>query len=147
MYLSSTEILDIMRGAECECYGMRADRSGLNAGDDLPLSHQWMQDYQDYWESDWSGDPYDDPYHPYNKDLGCWDAGELIGTCALYLSPKMSPDQIEKIISEMRYYLSKNAPCIYLIGGDDMENGNDINETIIENARVLAIVSDEYLRK
>ena len=143
MKLTANEIIKIMKNSDCEYFGIRADKAGFNAGDELKASHQWFQDYQDGWELDWDGDRYDDPNHPYNAYIGCWDDGELSGTCALYVDEDMTETKIEKVLREMRYYLYKDYTCVYLIGGDGMEDGNDIGETIIENARVLALISDE----
>ena len=137
MTLTSENIVNLMKNSDHEYFGLRADKPGLNAGDVLDNSHQWFQDYI------WDGNPDEDEDHPYNAEIGCWDDGELNGTCAVYIDPDMTAAVIEKRLSEMRYYLYKNHSCIYLIAGDDMETGNDINEAIIENARVLALVSDQ----
>lgn len=78
-----------------------------------------------------------------NGYIGCWDDGELNGTCACRIDPDMDVDEIQKILDDMRYYLWKDYTCVYLIAGDDAESGNDINETIIENAVILALVQKE----
>lgn len=138
--MTPKDIIDIMHNSECDYFGIRADKAGFQPGDELNNSHDWFQDYQDGWEEDWDGDIYDDPNHPYNAEIGCWDDGELDGTCSLYVDQDMTEQQIEKVISEMRYYLWKDYKCIYLIGGDSMESGNDVHESIISNAHVLAVI-------
>lgn len=137
MKLTAEKIIDIVKNSDFECFGIRADKAGLIPGDVLENSHQWFQDYV------WDGDPDEDEEHPYNAEIGCWDDGELPGTCALYIDDRTNAAKIERILSEMKYYLYGDHTCVYLIAGDDMESGNDIGETIIENAQVLALVSDE----
>ena len=137
MKLSAEKIIDIVKNSNYEYFGIRADKAGLNPGDVLENSHQWFQDYI------WEGNPDEDEEHPYNTEIGCWDDGELSGTCAVYIDECTNAAKIEKILSDMKYYLYAGHTCVYLIAGDNMESGNDIGETIIENAKVLALISDK----
>ncbi len=139
MKKTAEEIKNIIENSDCEYFGIRVDKFGFEVGQELENSHQWFQDYQDGWEYDWDGDEYDDPNHPYNKEIGCWDDGELNGTCAIYIDADMPVSKIQKRLDDMKYYRWKGS-SIYLIGGDDMESGNDINETIISDAKVLAVI-------
>lgn len=104
-------------------YGLRMDYTDYQVGDTIANSHQWYQDPQsddDTFESD-----------NYNGFLGCWDYGELDGTCAI----AVTQDTIEEALESVEHYEGDH---LYLIGGDYAECGNDCGEVIIEDARVLA---------
>lgn len=130
---TAQDILDILNKNEFEFYGIRADRSGFEPGDELENSHQWFQDYI------WGDEPdYDDEEHPYNKNIGAWDDGELNGTSSVGLKTRITEEQINKILENMKYYKTKGHTNLYLIGGDDAEGGNDVGELIISNARIIS---------
>ena len=57
---------------------------------------------------------------------------ELDGTCAL----EVSENNIEEMIEAVKSYGEK----IYLIGGNSMEYGNDVDEIIIRDAEVIAVL-------
>lgn len=129
---TAKEILDILNKNEYEFYGIRADNQGFSSGDELENSHQWFQDYI------WGDEPdYDDEEHPYNEVIGAWDDGELNGTSSVWIK-KATEEQINKILEKMKYYKTKGHTNLYLIGGDDAEGGNDIDELIIANAKVIS---------
>ena len=122
--MTMAEIMKIVNNGEYNYYGLRADDEDIyEIGETCENSHEWWQD-----------DPEDDDME-YNDSMGCWDGGELDGTCAI---------EINEFNSERALGLSKNYcysfSTLYLIAGDNAENGNDAGEIIIKNATVLAKV-------
>ena len=65
-----------------------------------------------------------------------WDAGELDGTCTIGL-PDYACD-FEKEIAKALERVQMYGDNIYLVGGDNAGQGNDIGETIIANAVCIA---------
>ena len=63
---------------------------------------------------------------------GFYDGGELDGTCAL----EISESNIKEMLEAVKSYGDK----IYLIGGNAMEYGNDVDEIIIKEAEVIAVL-------
>lgn len=128
------EILKILSEDKYNTYGLRADSRKCEIGEVLPNSHQL---YQDPWYTDGS---MDELLYPYIEDgiyAGYYDAGELNGTSSIYVDERSIDSAIERI----GHYDGK---YIYLIGGDKSEGGNDLDESIIENAVVLfRIKADE----
>lgn len=116
------EIRNIINNEEYEFYGIRVDSCNkYKAGDVCENSHQWWQD-----------DPEDGS--EYNEDNHLWDGGELNGTCCL----KVSADNIGSVIKAAeKSYLGNN---ITLIAGDYAEGGNDRDELIISDAKVLYVI-------
>lgn len=101
-----------------ECYGIRVDYEPVyKIGDLCNNSHQWWQD-----------DPEDGSR--YNKDIQCWDGGELPGTCAI----QVTKDNVIQALEEAETYFGNH---LSLIAGNEYMAGNDINEVIISNAVVL----------
>lgn len=125
------EIAEIVKNGlfeEHDIYGFRADREGLEAGDTLENSHQWYQDDPSEWGEECE----------YNEERGLWDGGELDGTCTIGL-PDYECDfeaEIKKALERIQMY-GKN---IYLVGGDNAGQGNDIGEVLISNAVIVAKV-------
>lgn len=70
------------------------------------------------------------PYITEGPYAGFYDAGELDGTCAL----SVSENNVKEMLEVVKNYGEK----IYLIGGNSMEYGNDVDEIIIRNAEVIA---------
>lgn len=68
------ELKKILEKEEYEFYGIRMDNAEYAVGDTCANSHQWWQD-----------DPEDDEME-YEPSMGCWDGGELDGTCAFEVS-------------------------------------------------------------
>lgn len=119
-----------MKENEYDFYGLRYDSNNYNVGDYCENSHQYFQDA-------WNLDNYEELTEEeldnlYNSELGCYDAGELNGTCAI----KVTENNIEEAIDHMNHYNYANSQLI-LIAGNYAEEGNDVNEIIIENAKVL----------
>lgn len=132
--MTAQEILNIINADEdftfgCSYYGLRADRSGIEAGDCFENSHQWYQDDP----SDWGEEC------EYNDDLQMWDGGELDGTCSIGLGDCPTVKSIEAAIKCASIYCG-DASTLYLIKGDSCEAGNDIGESIIRNAECVAII-------
>jgi hypothetical protein len=110
--------------ASFDFYGLRVDDYDYSINDKCHNSHQLMQDAE--------FDEYGNLLYPYQEDgiyEGYYDAGELNGTCAL----KVGRD-VETSLDGLKRYEGK---FIYLIGSDTQEEGNDANEVILANARVL----------
>lgn len=129
------EIFEIVRNEESmnDCFGIRWDSMKYNVGDNLPNSHQLLQD-QEYDEND-------EPIYPEGEGFyqGYFDAGELNGTCSLGIDFYDSAEKIARKIEKSNLY-NFNSDCkFYLIQGSDAEGGNDIDESIIVNATVRAI--------
>ncbi len=121
--MTKEDIKKMIESEEYSVYGLRMDYTDYKIGDVMANSHQWYQDPQsddDTFESD-----------NYNGFLGCWDYGELDGTCAILVTQ----DTIEEALESIRHYEGDH---LYLVGGDYAEDGNDYREVIIEDAKVLA---------
>ena len=114
-------------------FGLRADDMEYEAGDFCNNSHQLFQDP----EYDENGDlifPFiDDPESPY---CGFYDAGELVGTCAIKLDPE-NGKSFQDALETVKMYSGKH---LYIIAGDRMEYGHDDGEIIIRDAVVLGII-------
>jgi len=120
--MTKEQISKIIEKEEYSVYGLRMDYTEYQVGDIMANSHQWYQDPQsddDTFESD-----------NYNGFLGCWDYGELDGTCTIHVTT----DNIDSALENIRSYEGK---YMYLVGGDYAEGGNDQGEAIIEDAKVL----------
>jgi hypothetical protein len=119
-----TEIAKIIEQGQYEVYGIRVDETiKYSVGDICNNSHQWWQD-----------EPFDGCDFKYDEDMQCWDGGELDGTCAL----QVTADDLEDVLAKSEMYFGEN---VTLIAGNCYEEGNDIGEVIIENAKVLAIIN------
>lgn len=124
--MTAEQIKEKISEEEYECYGIRSSyRRSYNVGDICRNSHQWWQD-----------DPGEEAGLEYNENMGCWDGGELNGTCALWVTEDDDIEEIEEILEQSKMY--GDHPI--LIAGDDFEGGNDIGEVIIKNAKVLAMI-------
>ena len=120
------EIRKLISEAEYDYIGVRADSREYQVGDIMDYSHQLFQDPQ-------YNDDYTELLYPYIYEgpyAGFYDGGELDGTCAL----SVSENNIEEMLEAVKNYGEK----IYLIGGNSMEYGNDVDEIIIRNAEVIA---------
>lgn len=116
------QVKKIMECGEFEYYGIRSDETvEYKIGDTCFESHQWLQD-----------DPEDGS--EYNKDMGCWDGGELSGTCALKIT---DASDIAAILAYSKETYGGSHIC--LIGGYSAEYGVDPDEIIIHNAEVLCV--------
>lgn len=136
------EILKIIEesgfDADYDFFGLRADRAGVvEIGGTFEPSHQWYQDY--IWDDSEVEDIYDDPDHPYSADKGCWDAGELDGTCSVGIS-EIDADHIAKALEAVEAYRFDEYTTIYLIAGTYAQGGNDSGESIITDAQCLAVI-------
>ena len=123
------EIAEIVKNGlfnEHDVYGLRADRDGIEAGDTFEVSHQWYQDDPSEWGEECE----------YNEEMQMWDGGELDGTCTIGL-PDYACD-FEKEIAKALERVQMYGDNIYLVGGDNAGQGNDIGETIIANAVCIA---------
>lgn len=120
------EMKNIIDEEDFSVYGIRVDEEiTYSVGDICYNSRQWLQDCPE--------DP-EETELEYNKDLGCWDCGELPGTCALQVK---SVEELEEIIERSKMYYGEH---VTLIGGQYYEHGADEGEVIIRNAEVLAII-------
>lgn len=123
------EIRNIIEKAEYDYIGIRADSRDYQIGEVMDNSHQLFQDPQ-YTDFECTELLY--PYISEGSYAGFYDGGELDGTCAL----EVSENNIEEMIETVKSYGEK----IYLIGGNTMEYGNDVDEIIIRNAEVIAVL-------
>lgn len=129
MAMTVEEIRELISKSEYDCIGIRADSREYQIGEAVDNSHQLFQDPQ-------YNDAYTELLYPYIYEgpyAGFYDAGELNGACAL----EVSENNIEKMIEAIKSYGEK----FYLIGGNTMEYGNDIDEIIIQDAKVIAVLS------
>lgn len=131
--MTANEILNILNADEdfafgCNFYGIRADRPGIEVGEHFANSHQWWQDDP----SDWGEEC------EYNEERGFWDGGELPGTCSIGLGDFPTVESIAEAIERARGYIYGNSTNLYLIRGNGCEGGNDIGESIIYNAEMVA---------
>lgn len=138
MKLTVEEILKIMDESDYEYFGIRSDRAGIvKVGETFEASHQWYQDY--IWDDTDVEDIFNDPEHPFDADMGCWDDGELYGTCSIGIADRDAAS-VEAALKAIEAYRYDDMDTIYLIAGDYAEGGNDIGESIIHNAECLAII-------
>lgn len=121
------EIRNLISESEHGYIGIRADSRDYKIGDVMDNSHQLFQDPQ---YTDFGCTELLYPYISEGPYAGFYDAGELNGTCAL----SVSESNIEKMLEAVKNYGEK----IYLIGGNSIEYGNDEDEIIIRNAKVIA---------
>lgn len=121
------EIRNLINESEYGYIGIRADSRDYQIGEVMDNSHQLFQDPQ-YTDFECTELLY--PYISEGPYAGFYDGGELDGTCAL----EVSENNIEEMIEAVKSYGEK----IYLIGGNSMEYGNDEDEIIIRNAKVIA---------
>ena len=123
------EIRNLIGEAEYAYIGIRADDREYQIGEVMDNSHQLFQDPQ-YADFECT-----ELLYPYISDgpyTGFYDGGELDGTCAL----EASENNIEEKLEAVKSYGEK----IYLIGGNSMEYGNDVDEIIIRDAEVIAVL-------
>ena len=123
------EIGNLISEAEYDYIGIRADDRDYQIGEVMDNSHQLFQDPQ-YTDFECVELLY--PYISEGPHAGFYDGGELDGTCAL----EVSENNIEEMIEAVKSYGEK----IYLIGGNSMEYGNDVDEIIIRDAEVIAVL-------
>ena len=130
--LTKDMILKAISESENECFGLRYDNNNYSINDRCENSHQW---YQDAWNLDNYGELTESELDElYDSETGCYDAGELEGTCCV----KVTEDTIDDALSRVEMYKYDDASELILISGDDAEEGNDVDEIIIENAIVIA---------
>lgn len=126
------EIYEIVHDGDnfLDSFGIRWDNAVYAEGDILPKSHQLYQD-QSY---DYDGNP----IYPEGEGhyAGCFDAGELNGTCSVCINFYDSVDTIAKKIVNSGIYAFDDHRNFYLLQGPDSEGGNDIDEAIIMDAVV-----------
>ena len=128
--MSIEQILKIIEEAEYNYYGLRKDSSNYELGDTVNNSHQLFQDPV------WKNGDCTELLYPYIEDgpyEGLYDAGELDGACSI----RVTESNIEEALNSVKNYNGNN---IYLIAGDYAEEGNDIDELIIEDAKIVGIV-------
>lgn len=123
------EIIKLISEAEYDYIGIRADDRDYQIGEVMDNSHQLFQDPQ-YTDFECVELLY--PYISEGPYAGLYDGGELDGTCAL----SVSENNIEEILEAAKNYGEK----IYLIGGNSMKYGNDVDEIIIRDAEVIAVL-------
>lgn len=122
------EIRELINELKYKHIGVRADNRDYQVGEIMDNSHQLFEDPQ-------YNDDYTELLYPYICEgpyAGFYDAGELNGVCAL----EISENNIEKMIEAIKSYGEK----FYLIGGNTMEYGNDVDEIIIKDAKVIAVL-------
>jgi len=123
-------IKKIVELEEYDYYGFRSDDKNYNVGDNCLNSHQLYGDaiYNEDGEL----------FYPFNKEYDAYDAGELDGTCSIFVNDRfndVSEFEIQKALESVSEYRGK---YIYLIAGNCAEGGEDIGEIIIENSIILA---------
>lgn len=119
------KIQAIIDQQEYNYYGIRKDDYEYNVDDTCYNSHSLFQD-PDY---DYEGNliyPYCDS-GPYE---GFYDGGELDGTCAIGIYD----GGVRQALRRMKTYVGDH---LYLIGSDYIEEGNDTDEFVMEDATVL----------
>lgn len=129
--MTTQEIKKIVEESEYEYIGLRADDYEYKIGNICNNSHQLFQDPVFDDDGELVFQVVEDTESPY---YGFYDAGELDGTCAIKI---YNSEQVEKALEEIKIYYGKH---IYLIAGDVAECGNDEDEIIIHDAKVLGLV-------
>jgi hypothetical protein len=130
--LTKEMILKAISDSENEFFGLRYDNNNYSINDRCENSHQWYQDADNLENfEELTEEELDELY---NSEIGCYDAGELEGTCCI----KVTEDTIDDALSRIKMYKYDDTCELILISGDYAEEGNDIEEIIIENAVVIA---------
>ena len=126
------EIRDLMENSDFEVFGLRSDDYEYNVGDDAHVSHQLFQD------PDWDEDG--NLIYPEGEGIyaGFYDAGDLDGTCAIEISEYDNDDKIARKINTLPTYCGKR---FYLIGGNGGTYGNDVDEIVVRDAKIIAILN------
>lgn len=131
------EIRNIITTAGYDDYGFRIENYVYKIGDCTHNSHQLYQDPK--WTNDEDGNEvllY--PYMENGPYEGHYDAGELDGTSAIKVGaylPEETTDQ--EILYSLEETIKYDGEYLYLIGGNNSQDGNDELEIIIEDAIVL----------
>ena len=130
--LTREMILKAISDSENEFFGLRYDNNNYSINDRCENSHQWYQDADNLENfEELTEEELDELY---NSEIGCYDAGELEGTCCI----KVTEDTIDDALNRIKMYKYDDACELLLISGDYAEEGNDVEEIIIENAIVIA---------
>ena len=130
--LTREMILKAISESENEFFGLRYDNNNYSINDRCENSHQWYQDADNLENfEELTEEELDELY---NSEIGCYDAGELEGTCCI----KVTEDTIDDALNRIKMYKYDDACELLLISGDYAEEGNDVGEIIIENAIVIA---------
>ncbi len=130
--LTKEMILKAISDSENEFFGLRYDNNNYSINDRCENSHQWYQDADNLENfEELTEEELDELY---NSEIGCYDAGELEGTCCI----KVTEDTIDDALSRIKMYKYDDTCELILISGDYAEEGNDVEEIIIENAVVIA---------
>lgn len=130
--LTREMILKAISESENEFFGLRYDNNNYSINDRCENSHQWYQDADNLENfEELTEEELDELY---NSEIGCYDAGELEGTCCI----KVTEDTIDDALNRIKMYKYDDACELLLISGDYAEEGNDVEEIIIENAIVIA---------
>lgn len=130
--LTKEMILKAISDSENEFFGLRYDNNNYSINDRCENSHQWYQDADNIENfEELTEEELDELY---NSEIGCYDAGELEGTCCI----KVTEDTIDDALSRIKMYKYDDTCELILISGDYAEEGNDVEEIIIENAVVIA---------
>lgn len=113
-------------------YGIRADRVKYDIGDTPCNSHQLYQDPQ--WDDD------GELLYEANED-GLYDAGELDGTCAVMISDQYDSESVrEALETVLDVYQHGDIKYVHVLASDRAYEGNDIDEIVMENARVICTI-------
>lgn len=116
--MTATEIRNIIEEEEFDVYGLRMDYAEYEPGDTCEDSFEWWQD-----------DPEDGS--KYIDEMGLWMGEKLDGTCAI----KVTANNIDVALKRIKMY--NPGANLYLLGGYDWEEGNDVDEIVIRNAKVI----------
>lgn len=124
-------ILKAMSRSDDEHFGLRYDSNNYNIGDACDNSHQWYQDADSLENYDELTEEELDEL--YNADMGCYDAGKLEGTCCI----KITEETVDEVLDRIEMYKYDDTCELILISGNCAEEGNDVEEIIIEHAAVI----------
>lgn len=128
--MTAQEIMEIIKANEekYEFFGLRTDDAEYEIGEICKNSHEWYQD-------DPNGELEKDDawYTPYNEEMKMWDGGELDGTSSVAVTAETVEDALKTF--EAYKTIGTN---YYILAGDYAQGGNDIGESIIRDAVVLA---------
>lgn len=113
-------------------FGIRIDECRYEVGDIANNSHELYQDP----EFDEDGELiYEEGQGIYE---GYYDAGELDGTCCISFDPQ-DDSSIEYALSLVSCYYGD---YLHILSGSNVQSGNDEQEIVIKNAKVVAEVKN-----
>lgn len=128
--MNINEVIEIVKEEKFDVYAVRCGSNGAEIGEILDNSHDWFQDadnIEGFFEM-----TEEEQDAIYNADFGCYDGGELNGVSCI----RINEENVEEVIERVSKIYGISGEIV-LVGGYDYEEGNDVDEIILANAKRL----------